>query len=374
MKAEAPAPPTRRERVLRLVLPDGWRPPLSAVALAVTGGLLFAWAGLPLPWMLGAMLATTLASLSGLRIAIPASWRPPTIAVLGVMLGSGFTEEVAARILLWLPSFAALPFYIVVVGIVAMVYLRKIGRLDPRTTFFCATPGGLGEMVVLGDRSGGDMRTIAMVHGTRILLVVFLIPFSLQALGYENLRGVPAGAVPAGPLDLALMALCGLVGAVLGNLLRLPAPALLGPMLLSAAAHLWGLVHGAPPVAVVAAAQLLIGASVGCRFTGMPVVRVLWSIVTGFGLTVLMLGVAVGFGALVSWATGLPLLLLVLAFSPGGLAEMSLIALALTDDPAFVAANHIVRIGLVVILATPLFALYRRFMKLPPQPEDDKRP
>ena len=61
----------------------------------------------------------------------------------------------------------------------------------------------------------------------------------------------------------------------------------------------------------------------------------------------------------------MPLPLLVLAFVPGGIAEMSLVALALTDDPAFVATHHIVRIGLVVLLASGLFRLYRRLM-LPP--------
>ena len=40
-------------------------------------------------------------------------------------------------------------------------------------------------------------------------------------------------------------------------------------------------------------------------------------------------------------------------------------ALALTDDPAFVATNHIVRIGLVVVFASWLFGLYQRRLKPP---------
>ena len=45
---------------------------------------------------------------------------------------------------------------------------------------------------------------------------------------------------------------------------------------------------------------------------------------------------------------GYPLPAVVLAFAPGGLAEMSLIALALSVDAAFVASHHIARIMMVV--------------------------
>jgi uncharacterized membrane protein AbrB (regulator of aidB expression) len=57
--------------------------------------------------------------------------------------------------------------------------------------------------------------------------------------------------------------------------------------------------------------------------------------------------------------TGLPTDALVLAYAPGGLAEMSLIALALSMDAAFVATHHIVRIFLIVVLAPLAFRATR---------------
>lgn len=340
---------------------------LLAVGLGAAGGLAFQWLDVPLAWMLGAMLATTVASLSGLDIAIPAAWRSPTIAVLGLVLGSSFTADVAARMLAWLPSLAVLPIYIVVIGVISILYLRRVGRIDARTAFFCATPGGLGEMILLGDRLGGDVRTISLVHATRVLLIVFMVPLGFQAFGH-----VPSGlvlgaaATGAGWADLLVLALCGGLGLWLGVLARLPAPGLLGPMMLSAAAHLLGWVEGAPPWFLVAAAQAVIGSSVGCRFRGYPLARVVWMVLTGFGLTAIMLTVTLLIGFGLHRLTAMPVELVFLAFVPGGLAEMSLIALALTEDPAFVAAVHIVRIGLVVLLAAPLYALYRRLAKLSP--------
>ena len=314
--------------------------------------------------MMGAMVATTLASMAGLPQTIPAWSRPPTIAVLGVLLGSGFTREMVARMPDWLPSLAALPLYILVIGAIALFYLRRVGRLDPLSAFFCATPGGLGEMVILADRAGGDLRTVSLVHATRILLLVLTVPLAFRILGY-----LPAGAATAPPggiaaLDLAILTGCGVAGVLGAQLARLPAPGLLGPMLLSAAAHLAGLVEGSPPPWLVGAAQEVIGASIGCRFEGYPVAPVLWTMLVGLGLTVLMLAVTLLFGGILQPLTGMPLPLLVLALVPGGLAEMSLIALALTDDPAFVATMHIVRIGLVVLIASALFRFYRR--RVPP--------
>ncbi len=345
---------------------EAWRPVASALAIGAVGGTLFHALQLPLPWMMGAMVATTAASMAGVRQSLPAWSRPPTIAVLGVLLGSSFTREIAARMPDWLPSLATLPVYILVIGGLALVYLRRVARIDPLTAFFCATPGGLGEMAILGDRAGGDLRTISLVHATRILLIVLTVPLAFRLLGY-----LPPGTSTAPPpgieaLDLAILAVCGVVGVLGGTWLGLPAAGLLGPMVLSAAAHLLGLVDGAPPGWLVAVAQVVIGATIGCRFEGYPVARVLWMMLVGLGLTVLMLSITLLFGTGLQVVTGLPLPLLVLALVPGGLAEMSLIALALTDDPAFVATNHIVRIGLVVLFASWLFRLYRRRLGLPP--------
>ncbi len=56
--------------------------------------------------------------------------------------------------------------------------------------------------------------------------------------------------------------------------------------------------------------------------------------------------------------SGLPAVPLTLAFSPGGLAEMSLIAIAI--GAAFVATHHVVRIFLIVVIAPHAFRLLRR--------------
>lgn len=330
---------------------------VGALVLGAAGGAVFAWAGLPLPWMLGAMSATIAGSMSGLPLAVPDRLRFPMLGVLGVLLGSGFTADVAAGMARWAGSLAALPVYILVSIGVGLLFLRRVARLDPVSAYFAAAPGGLSEMTVLGERAGGDLRTISLIHSTRIFAVVFAVPFIVRWLESRVAATLPAAVPPTTGADLLVLAACLVVGLWLAPRLRLPVPFLLGPLLLSAAAHVTGLVAVAPPRLVVVVAQIVIGASLGCRFSGVRLARIGHLLVIGAALGLLLLGVAAGTAGLLNPLVGVGYVALLLAFSPGGIAEMGIIAVALGIDPLFVATHHVARIGLVVIIAP---WLYRR--------------
>lgn len=61
-------------------------------------------------------------------------------------------------------------------GDTLLFYLVRIVKLDPVTGYFSAMPGGLIDMVLLGAERGGNERTIALMHSSRIFLVVFSLP------------------------------------------------------------------------------------------------------------------------------------------------------------------------------------------------------
>jgi uncharacterized membrane protein AbrB (regulator of aidB expression) len=80
----------------------------------------------------------------------------------------------------------------------------------------------------------------------------------------------------------------------------------------------------------------------------------------GLGATTLMLALTFGFAIALHEVFDQSLEQLVLAYSPGGLAEMSLVALAMNTDVAYVASHHLVRISFVMLLAPLLFRLFFR--------------
>lgn len=333
-----------------------------ALAVGAAGGALFAAFHLPLAWMIGAMTFTSAAAMAGAQVSVPPRLRTAMVMVLGVMLGSGFTPAILDRVGEWTVTLSGLVVYIVVSTAIGVVFLRRLAGLDRVTAYFTATPGGLNEMVVVGGRMGGDDRIISLVHALRIMVVVLTIPFAFQALGYyqPGQRGPLGPGLLALPLrDVALLAAC-TVGYPIARALRVPAAQIVGPMVLSAAIHLAGVTDGRPPGALVAAAQVVVGTALGCRFRGLKFARIARSGVLSLGLTVIMLTVTVTSAVVLDGVTGLGVAALTLAFAPGGLAEMTLIALALHTDVALVATHHIVRIVLIVTLAPAAFLLWDR--------------
>ena len=333
-----------------------------ALAIGAVGGGVFAWFNLPLAWMMGAMCATTVSAVGGADVAVPKGLRMVMIAVLGVMLGSAFRPEIIDQAGQWSLSLAMLFVYVATVTLLAGLYFRKVARYDATTAYFSAIPGGLSEMILVGGAMGGDDRSIALTHASRILLVVLIIPFWFRLVeGYQPAPGGIGGAfmafaeIPAA--DLAILGLCAVTGFLAARACRLPAAALTGPMVVSAAVHMFGLTASNPPSEIIIVAQVVIGTAIGCRFAGVRPRRIFRAIAAATGATAIMLGIGVVFSLGLNAALGLPVAALVLAFAPGGLAEMTLIALALGVDPAFVSTHHVVRIFLVVILAPMAFKL-----------------
>lgn len=337
-------------------------PPLHKILLALVIGTAGGWIAnylqVPLAWMLGAMCATTVAAMSGLPVALPVVFRLAMMAVLGVMLGSGFAPEILSRLGDWTISLIGLVAYTLVATWVVAVFLRRVAGYDPITAYFSAAPGGLSEMILVGAQNGGDERIISLTHTSRILLVVLALPFLLQLVFGYTPGPRPASGVPlveADPFDMLVLTFCGIAGFVLARLVRLPAAAILGPMVFSAAFHLSGLTEAKPPTELVAAAQVVVGTTVGCRFAGVALSLVGRTILAAVGSTTILVGGGLLFAVLLHPLTDLPTIGIFLAYAPGGVAEMSLIALALSIDAALVATHHIVRIFFIVVFTPLLF-------------------
>ncbi len=326
--------------------------------LAAAGGTVCWKLDTPLPWMIGAMTVVTIAALSGLPVRSLAPFRATMITVLGVMLGSSFTPALMGHVAEWPIPLAGLLVYCSLTLAIGMAYFRFVAKNDPVTAFFAAAPGGLNEMTIMGTQMGGDERTISLTHAVRILLVVFTIPIWFRV--FANYAPAARAAAEIGiasmaPLELAKLAACAVIGYFLGRRLRLPAYTVLGPMFVSAVAHLTALTAARPPIEIVSMAQVVMGVGIGCRFAGARLGEVGRSMMHGAVFAVILIAITVACCAVLNRITDLPVSALVLAYAPGGLAEMSLVALALSIDIAFVATHHAFRLFIVLLFAPPTF-------------------
>ena len=124
-----------------------------------------------------------------------------------------------------------------------------------------------------------------------------------------------------------------------------------GPILASAVVHLMGWSAAVPPGWAVGTTQVVLGSALGARFAGIgraELARAVWLATISVGVA---LNLAFVFAFAVAGLVGQPVTAGFLAFAPGGLAEMSLIALSLKVGVVYVAVHHVVRIVVSVTVA-----------------------
>ena len=330
------------------------------LVVGVTGASLFLLAHLPLPWMLGPMVLAMLAGLAGVPLRMPQAVRSPMLVVLGVMVGATAAPELLSRAPQWIGPIIGLVFVLLLGTTASYVYFRRLAGYDPATSYFASVPGGLTEMILLSETSGGDHRLVALSHAVRITVVVLFVPFLVQLLSGINLGTRPPAGVallqlPADHVAWFVGTFC--VGLLLASLVRSFTALFLAPMLVSTLLHGTGITDFAIPTEAGILAQLIVGLSLGCRFYGMKLRTMGINVIWAAGACVLLIGVAIVMALLVQTLTGGPLISLFLAYAPGGVAEMSLIAIALHVEVAFVVLHHLVRLLMVTLFAGRLYRL-----------------
>lgn len=333
---------------------------VSTIALGLAGSAVFFLLGLPLPLLLGPMFACLGAALlrAPLRGVPVASDTMRT--VLGVAVGASVTPELLGRLDTMAASVAFVPVFVAVIGAVGYPYFRRLCGFDPATAYYCAMPGGLQDMLVFGEEAGGNVRALSLVHATRVLAIVSIMP-ALLAFGWElsfdNIPGRPASDIPAH--ELVVMAICAIGGWKGAQRIGLFGASIIGPMILAGAASLAGLIGNRPPAEAILLAQFFIGLGVGVKYAGVTPDEVRRVLLAGLGYCFILALLSVVFAEAVHFLADAPQVEALLAFAPGGQGEMVVLAFVAGADLAFVVTHHLVRL-VVVILGAPVVARWLR--------------
>ena len=280
--------------------------------------------------------------------------------ILGVAIGASFTPALLGQLPSMALSLVLSAMFLVTAGLVGYPYLRRLCGFDPATAFYAAMPGGLQDMLLFGEQAGGDARALSLLHATRVLLIVTIVPAILTATYAIDLTLAPgAAARDVPPAQLAIMVAAGLLGWQVAQRIGLLGASILGPMILAGALSLAGIITQRPPAEAIQAAQFFIGVVVGVKYSGITLREVRRVLVAGLGHGLILAALA-GIFAETAVLLGLARPLdAVLAFSPGGQAEMAIMAIVAGADVAYVIAHHVLRIVLVIVLAPLVFRVLR---------------
>jgi uncharacterized protein len=343
----------------------------ETLAFAALGGLSFAAAGFPAGLISGSMLAVAIAAVMGRPLVIPLPLARLSFVLLGILLGAVVTPETLKGIADWPLSIAILVVAAVCMIFATASYLRLVHGWDRVSAIMGASPGSLAQVMALSAEYGLDLRAIAIVQTTRVLILTVGLPGGLALFG---LAATPSPAMPpttAAP-DLAELAILGVFSTIIAMLwLRLPGGLLVGAMIGSGILHGAGWVHAVLPWWIAGAAMITLGAVAGSRFANTTPKMLFGYLGAAFGSFAVAITVAAGFVLLVTSILPFRAADVVVAYAPGAQDTMMVLALALHLDPVFVGAHHLARF--FVVTFTIAFLARRIAPKISAPPDARRR-
>ena len=331
-------------------------PVFLAFVIGLLGVAAFKTMALPLPWLLGPICACLLAALAGVPMKGIKPVNESMRTILGVAVGATLTPAVLVTLPSMFPTLLLVPLMTVAIGVLGVPYFQRVWGYDFPTAYYSTMPGGLQDMLVFGEESGGNVRSLSLIHATRVLVIVVALPFILKGLWQADLSnppGAPASTVPPG--QLAIMVACALVGWLGARRLGMFGASILGPLIVAAGATMAGVLEHRPPAEAIWAAQFFIGMTIGSKYAGITMQEVRRDLMAGVGFCAILIVLTLIFVEGIYVFNLAPGMEALLAFAPGGQAELTVLALIVGADVAFVVAHHVLRI-FIVILGAPLAA------------------
>ena len=326
---------------------------LLLVLLAGSAGQLFKYWNIPAALFLGPMLVAIGFGVSGVSVRIHKQ---------AFRLGQGFVGMLVAHAMtLAVVTTVAQSWHIMLFGTVLTVLLSAVvgwvmvrySGIDGSTAAWGTAPGAASAMVAMSEESGADPRVVATMQYVRVVCVVMIGALVSHLFGTESGTGSQVAQVgtalvqTSGWLPVLFSVLAIVVGVTISN--KVPAGALLVPLLIGAALQLTGLLQISLPHSLLAFAYGTIGCYIGLRFDRRVVLYV-WKRLPAMILSAVLLIALCSVSAwLIAELMGKDFLSVYLATSPGGLDSMAIIAMDTHSDVGFVLAMQTLRLFAVII-------------------------
>jgi membrane AbrB-like protein len=329
----------------------------ETLAIAAGGGAALGLIGVPAGWLSGSILAVAGAALAGRPMLVPTLLMRAIFVLIGISLGAVVTPETLHGMATYPASIIVLILAMALISFAGAGYLRLIHRWDNVDAYLAAAPGGMSQVLALGAELGADLRAIAIVQSIRVVVIAVGLPAGLSILGLVG-HAPPrvTGALSIAVLDeLGILVVVSTIVAIIAYRIRFPGGLLFGAMLTSAVLHGSGLIHAAMPWWAANTAMVAMGAVTGSRFANAPLRLLLNFVGAAFGSFAVSVTIAAVFAAALIKLLSLRAAEVMIAFAPGSVDAMMLLALALNLDPVYVGAHHLTRI-FFVSLTMPLVA------------------
>jgi membrane AbrB-like protein len=336
---------------------------LVQILIGTLGGWLFSALGVPGGWLSGSAVAVILWGLTRFARPMPNALADAAMLVSGATVGASLTPEAIAAMSRYPLSLFILVVGVVVITFVSTLWLTAVSGWRKDDAVLASVPGALSTVMAVAIDRGGAVAQIAIVQNLRLFILIALLPSVVVLTGSGTVDGVMIGQgreilTPAAMATIMLLAV--LVGSIFQRF-GVAAPILLGATLVSTLGHATGVVRGVIPPVITTGGLILIGIFIANRFRGLDYAVLPRTLLAGLGSFTVGLFVSLVFAAAAAWSAEVGFADAMIAFAPGGLEAMTVLALLLGLDPLYVGVHHFVRfIGIGLVLPFLMTWLQKR--------------
>ncbi|WP_226037853.1 AbrB family transcriptional regulator [Aquibacillus saliphilus] len=319
------------------------------------GGLLFTFIHLPIPWILGPLLAILLSkTFFNFKGESSLNLRNFAFSITGIQIGGTFTAATIDLVLPYLLPYSLLTIVLIAISLYNGYLLTKWIKVDVPTSMLGSVPGGLSVIIALSGSVNANTALVTIFHTIRLMTVLFIIPFLATHLFTSSNTDTTIGLLTGdsatqGPLwTIVILAFVYGLGLLLQE--RIPAAFVIIPMLIVASFQIidYPLYH--LPNYFFIFAQLSIGIYLGFSVSLKDIVKAGRYCGYYFALTIILIAISFGLGYLFSLITPVDLVTAILSLAPGGLIEMALTAESVGGDPSIVGSLQMIRMLMIVLV------------------------
>ncbi|WP_175986624.1 AbrB family transcriptional regulator [Bacillus sp. Marseille-Q1617] len=324
--------------------------------IGLTGGGMFTLLHIPLSWMLGSMVLTfVFQKWSRIDLQWPPLLRDVGLVIVGYAIGQSFSMKTLVEIGTQLPSMLTMTVAVIIISAILAYLTSKVTGINLQSTITGSIPGGLSQMVVLGEEMRNiDLTVVTILQVVRLLSVIFVVPFLVFSPLLAGTAPVSSVAGPGDPsfVHWSFILFLGIsaASAFAAKKIHLPTAPMLGPIMVVGGLVIAGVEVPFMPDLLIILAQLCLGiyfsfmldfsSSKGLsKFIPLSIVTSLCLLISCIGLSFI----------LSKWHD-ISFLTAFISLAPGGMAEMAIVGQSVNADLSIITGYHLFRILFILFI------------------------
>jgi len=337
---------------------------ITVLIISVPSAIITDYFNIPLAWFLGPMIVTSIAALSGLKIIMPKIVLSFILIILGLHIGNYIDQNLFNQMINWIWTSLIMLIYIIICILVVSKYLQRFSGYGKKASIFSAAPGALGPLMILAESEKTDLSQVATSHLIRLIIIITFIPLIIvnntdtDALIIDNFDYMSQNH-----LNLILLIIASLFFIYIFNKIKVPAALLSGTLFASGLLQITDIASYRLPDETVNFCLLILGSSVGCKFAEKTVNEIANNSLHSIVATTILVVLGLLAAYVATFFVDTNILTLILSFSPGGIYEVAVIAIAFDLDPDFVAFHHIIRLLFILFTVPIILRIFDKIKK-----------